>query len=179
MRKTTSIDADDALFIESIYREYHQLMFSVAGRFGLSAADQEDVVSEAMIWFLSNISTLQKIAPEKQQYYIVRAVISVSVNCLRKQKAHLKKRSEGLTDTAQTDISLEEQVILKTELFNVINSIMSLPYKESQCIRLKYLSGCTNAEIAERTGLSENSVNQYIMRARKHIRTTLYSDEES
>lgn len=179
MKKTTSIDADDAHFIESIYREYHQLMFSVAGRFGLSAADQEDVVSAVMIWLLSNINVLQKIAPEKRQCYIAKAVISASINHRKKQKAQLKKQSGGLTDAEQTSTSLEEQVILKTELLKVINGIMSLPDKESQCIQLKYLSGYANAEIAEKTGLSENSVNQYIKRARKHIRTTLYGDEEN
>ena len=72
--------------------------------------------------------------------------------------------------------SIEEQVDLRIRLINVMNSIMSLPEKESQCIRLKYIFGYTNVEIAEMTGLSENSVNQYIKRARDRIRSMLYSE---
>ena len=70
----------------------------------------------------------------------------------------------------------EEIVSLRMELANVLSSIMSLPEKESQCIRLKYLFDRNNAQIAQMTGLSENSVNQYILRARKHIRSLLYGN---
>ena len=178
MGKATPI-ADDTLFIESIYKEYHGLMFSVAGRFGLNTADQEDVVSSVMIWLLDNTNTVREIETEKRQYYIAKAVISKSIDFLRKQKAQQKKPLDGLLDTAQPGISLEDRVVLRTELLNVFNTVMSLPEKESLCIRLKYLSGCTNTEIASATGLSESSVNQYIMRARKHIREALYGNEEN
>ncbi|MCR4622579.1 MAG: sigma-70 family RNA polymerase sigma factor [Clostridiales bacterium] len=174
------LSAEEALFIECIYKEYHVLMFSVSRRFGLKKQDQEDLVSTVMISLMNNATTLRKIPSDEQKYYITRAVISTAINHLKRQKIINKRidSNNSSIDEIKSEIDLEETVILKIELANVISSIMSLSKKESQCIRLKYLFGYNNTEIAERTSLSENSVNQYIMRARKRIRKTMYDGEE-
>ncbi len=178
MKKKAILNNDDALFIESVYKEYCPLMFSVSGRFGLKKSDQEDVISNAMISLMNNAATLKNIASDARRYYIAKAVLSATMNHLKKQGATLKTADKSLSPESEPDFSsvTEEKAMLRIELANVLSSIMSLPEKESQCIRLKYLSDCNNSEIARITGLSENSVNQYILRARKHIRSLLYGN---
>ena len=179
MKHRTALNKKDVVFIESLYREHCLLMFSVAERFGFGIHDQEDVVSTALSSLMNHVDRLREISAEERKYYIRRAVISTSINHLKQQAAQ-QKRIVGDLSTIEhlaDDTDIEEEVMLRIELANVLNSIMTLPEKESRCVRLKYLSGYTNAEIAGVTGLSESSVNQYIKRARKRIR--FMTDDEN
>ena len=178
MKKKVKLNEEQALFIECIYKEYYPLMFSVAKRYGLKKSDQEDVVSNVMVSLMNNAATLKSIPPDERQYYIIRTVISTSINHLKKQSTIIKVSDDHIPPANERDPvpDTEEIVSLRMELANVLSSIMSLPEKESQCIRLKYLFDRNNAQIAQMTGLSENSVNQYILRARKHIRSLLYGN---
>ena len=178
MRSKITLNTEDALFMKCIYQEYCSLMFSVTKRFGLKKADQEDIVSTVLISLMNNAATLKEIPADERKYYITRAVVSACINHLKKQDALHKAVNKNTVSAQDTkpENSIEEQVDLRIRLINVMNSIMSLPEKESQCIRLKYIFGYTNAEIAVMTGLSENSVNQYIKRARDRIRSMLYSE---
>ena len=177
MKSRVRLTTEEALFIKCLYDEYYSLMFSVTKRFGLQKADREDIVSTAMISLMNNTVTLQKLQPEERKYYITKAVISTSINHMKRQDALQKAVSKNAAAgyDLKSEIIIEDQVILKIELMDIIKSIMALPEKESQCIRMKYLLGYNNSEIAGMTELSENSVNQYIMRARKQIRTMLYN----
>lgn len=178
MKKKVKLNEEQALFIECVYKEYYQLMFSVAKRYGFKNPDQEDVVSNVMVSLMNNAATLKSIPPDERQYYIIRTVISTSINHLKKQSTIIKVPDDHIPPANERDpvTDTEEIVSLRMELANVLSSIMSLPEKESQCIRLKYLFDRNNAQIAQMTGLSENSVNQYILRARKHIRSLLYGN---
>ena len=181
MKRRVHLTDEEASFVECLYREYYRLMFSVTRRFDISEHDKQDVISTAMLSLMNNINTLQRKPPDERKYYITRATITASINYLKRlrmDKGKVRGDVSSITEVVSST-DFEEQLLLKIELSNVLNSIMDLPEKEGLCIRYKYLSGYNNSEIASLTGLSENSVNQYIMMARKKIRSMTYESGDS
>ena len=180
MKLRLRLSDEESLFVDNIYKEYHSLIFMIIQKFGIKAPDQEDVASAVTVSLMNNIRTLQEIPSEQRSYYIVRATISTAINFKKKQKRDEDKGGEDLPtiETIPSDLDIEELVIWRIELAQVLNCIKGLSEKENQCIRSRYLMGYNNSEIANITNLSETSVNQYIMRARRKIQMVIYGDEE-
>ena len=69
-----------------------------------------------------------------------------------------------------------EKVELVDELARVWQAIRQLPEKEQQVMYLKYAVELPDEIIAERVGLSVNSIRKYISRAREHIKKMVYAE---
>ena len=174
MRDVTKLYEEDACFIEYLYNEFGKLMFTVARRFTIERMDLEDVVSTTLMALMNNTQTLQALSYEDQKAYIARAVIATSISFLRKCRAKHNKEISidslgGQTADTKTG-NTEDMILLSSELEMVIRTIMQLPDNERRCLQLRYLQNRNNEEIAAITGLSVNSIPQYIKRARTHLR---------
>ena len=181
MRGTAKLHEEDARFIEYFYSKFGKLMFTVARRFTKERMDLEDIVSTTLIALMYNTQTMQALSFEDQKAYTVRAVMTASISFLRKRRTkHSKEVSIDALDSETTDVkigSMEETILLSSELEAVLSSIMQLPENERRCLQLKFLNKRTDEEIAAITGLSVNSIAQYIKRARAHLKI-LYTSRE-
>ena len=72
--------------------------------------------------------------------------------------------------------NVERKVALQDELAYVWKAIGQLPEKERQIMRMKYALEFPDDVIAERVGLSVNSIRKYISRARDHIKAMIYAE---
>ena len=73
-------------------------------------------------------------------------------------------------------LNVERKVELEEELEQVTHAIEQLSQNERDVMRMKYFMEMDDEAIARKTGLSVNSIRQYVVRARKHIKATLYAD---
>ena len=174
MRDVTKLYEEDACFIEYLYNEFGKLMFTVARRFSKERMDLEDIVSTTLLALMNNAQTLKALTYEDQKAYTARAVITASINFLRKRRTKQSREVsidvlDGQTVETRT-CNTEEMILLSSELDTVIRSIMQLPDNERRCLQLKFLKNRNDEEIAAITGLSMNSIPQYIKRARTHLR---------
>lgn len=97
----------------------------------------------------------------------------LSINRLRSVK-RAKAAHDGLAlQTVDSDDSLEESIFYQ-ELVNLLNlTIADLPEKQRQVIELSRNEGLTHQQIAERLGISPNTVNNHITKALRQLKSKI------
>ena len=83
-------------------------------------------------------------------------------------------RSVGTAGFSSDDF--EQKIDLEREIAKVIRAIRQLPDKEQIILRMKFFQKKKDEETARAAGISVNSLRQYISRARKHLKQSLYKE---
>lgn len=173
----TMPDGDDKEYMTRLYEDYFKLMYSVAWKYFKNPSDVDDVVSSSCVALMKYITTLRRLNDAQLQSYITRSVRNTALNALDKQKRLNQKvihpSPEIMEHIASTNDMLA-QIELEEELMSVRTIIATLPEKERLVMKMKFLQGLSDDVIAERIGLSVNSIAKYVSRAREHIRKKLY-----
>lgn len=173
-------DEDDRQYMETLYMEFHRLMFSMAWKFSNIRADVEDIVSDSCVSLLRKIDVLRELDHDALRFYVMTTVRNTAIDRRRKQRARELNVQSMDTEKLQQipeEMNLEGKVLLKEELRCVRNAIALLPKNEREVLRMKFQQGIKDREIAELLDLSENSVRIYVFRARQHLKKMLYKGE--
>lgn len=80
---------------------------------------------------------------------------------------------------SETSVSTMEVFENKQLINHVQHAVQALPDSMKMIFRMKLILGMSNREIAKRTGLSPNSINQYIRRARKLIQIKIQEEVDA
>ena len=91
--------------------------------------------------------------------------------CLNKIRS--RKKSECLDEASDASVEGEYEFDSRTLMDIVWEGATSIPAKCQDIFRLSREEGLTYAQIAERTGLSEKSVEGYMTRALKYMRVAM------
>lgn len=172
-------EGSDRDYMEWLYREHCALMFSVAWKYCKDKAAVEDIVSSGCLSLMRNIPTLRSLEPDKLRVYIVSTIRNTAFNHSAKQKkmnAHTIAASGDTLQSIADTTNIESKVALEDELASVWKAIQQLPEMERKIMYMKYALELPDSVIAERVGLSVNSIRKYISRARSHIKAMIYSE---
>ncbi len=172
-------EGSDRDYMEWLYREYCALMFSTAWKYFRDKADVEDIVSDGCVSLMRNIPALRSLERDKLGVYIVSTIRNVAFNHYAKQKRtsdHTTAAGDEAIQSVADATNVERKVALQDELTYVWKAIGQLPEKERQIMRMKYALEFPDDVIAERVGLSVNSIRKYISRARDHIKAMIYAE---
>ena len=161
----------DSAFVAELYERHAGLMFKMAYGFGLRKEAAEDVVSTAMLRLMRHADTLSSLSPPRLKAYIVTAVRRTAVERVSREALRRRKEREAALD--REDASGADGWLKREELDTVLLAIEKLPEKEKACIKLKFLLGKSDEQIALENGISASSVRKYISRGRKHIRKAI------
>ena len=164
----------DSVFVAELYERHAGLMFKTAYGFGLRKEAAEDVVSTAMLRLMRHADTLSSLSPPRLKAYIVTAVRRTAVERVSREALRRRKEREAALD--KEDASGADGWLKREELDRVLLAIEELPEKEKACIKLKFLLGKSDEQIALENGISASSVRKYIRRGRKHIRKAIGGD---
>ena len=175
-------DDDDRKYMQWLYEEHHRLMLSTAWKYSSEQVDVEDIVSDSIIALIKRIDQLRNMERNALHLYIVSTVRNTAINHFRKERvisAHVFQVEDEIVNQIAAQEGIERKIVLRDELLTTIKIIHALPYNERTVLRMKCLEGLSNSDIAEATGLAQESIRKYLSRAREKIRNALYEMEVS
>ena len=165
---------EDKNKFEQLYTTYKQTMFYVANRILKDEYLSEDVVHQAFLRIIDNLSKIDKIDCHKTKGFIVIIVENIAIDFYRKRKRE-NNISFDKIEIYIEDIKAKDNFILS----DIEEAILKLPINYSTVLRLKYSQGYSNKEVAQILNISEENVRQRISRARKRLTENLNEGGES
>ena len=165
---------EDKSKFEQIYITYKQTMFYSANRILKDEYLAEDVVHQAFLRIIDNLSKIDKIDCHKTKGFIVIIVENIAIDFYRK-----RKREDNISfdkiEIYIEDIKAKDNFILS----DIEEAILKLPINYSTVLILKYSQGYSNKEISQILNISEENVRQRISRSRKRLTEILNEGGES
>lgn len=139
-------------------------MFYVANRILKDEYLSEDVVHQAFLRIIDNLSKIDKFDCHKTKGFIVVIVENIAIDFYRKRKR------ENSISFDEVEIYIED--VKNSDIFilnDLEEAILKLPINYSTVLRLKYSQGYSNGEISEILKISEENVRQRISRGKKRL----------
>lgn len=157
---------------EQLYTTYRQTMFYVANRILKDEYLSEDVVHQAFLRIIDNLSKIDNIDCHKTKGFIVVIVEHIAIDYYRKRKR------ENYISFDEVEIYIDEIKISHNFILSDIEeAILKLPINYSTVLRLKYSQGYSNKEISEILKISEENVRQRISRGKKRLLEILVKED--
>lgn len=155
---------------ELVFRTYHQALLSFARKY-IDADDANDVVENVFVRVWQH--NQQMANAEHLRAFLYRSVYNGCLDFIK-----VSKRAEGryqlIADQAeQSEPAVIQEIIRAEVLAEIYRAINDLPSQCSKVIRMSYLEGMTNSEIAASLDLSEQTVKNHKGRGLKILRDTL------
>ena len=79
------ISPEDKLFFQKFYEENKNFLFYIANQYTTSSADCEDVVQDAIVRLMGNISSIRQLNKNKAAKYIALTVRSTYLDLLKQR----------------------------------------------------------------------------------------------
>lgn len=144
--------AGDPAALEEIFRDLLPMIKSIAGRYS-SCAEYDDLIQTGAIGLLKAIRAFDPNAGAKLTTYAFSMI---------KGEIRHSLRADGNCSTLRDPEALpapDENERTEARLF-IAQLLQSLPQREAELIRARYLLGCTQRETAARLGLSQAHVSK-------------------
>lgn len=159
---------EDRRFLESIYLEYHQLLYAQALKITRNGEEAQDVVSDALMALMKKIDLLKTLPCNKLRAYMVITVKHTAIDLFNRKKR--QRIDDGVTvEDLAGGGSVESRLLEQAGVESIKNAIASLPPREKAVMMMKYFRELSDEEIALETGLRAVSVRVHLSRARKHL----------
>ena len=134
---------------------YARARRAAAAMVGAEAA--EDVASEAVVRALVRWGRVQDYA----ERWVVVVASNLAVDLLRRRRVPVVPAGV---------VRFEDEVV---ERVDVEGLVRRLPARQRQVVALRYLAGCSEAEVAETLGVSLETVGTHLKRARREMRSSI------
>lgn len=167
----------DRRFMHQLFEDEGGLMIGIAMRMLGDRSDAEDVVQEVFLSFCKHLTLLHSLSICSLRGYIVVSIRNACNDALRKRSqrdAHAVYDAQVVIEDMPSDEDcLDDQVIAKANMQELMAAIGQLPEREQYVINAKFLLEKPNQEIAEALGIKPDSVRQYLTNARRRLRRIL------
>lgn len=165
--------SEKRLLLEDVYKKHHDALCFYACRYMSSYSDAEDVVHSVFEKLM-----VKKILPNNEEAicsYIYSSVHNECLNTLSHNNVVQKNIGKMVEKGKEVNSTLEyiDSRIESDFLWEVFNGIERLPKQCSSILKLSYLEGKNNAEIADFMGISINTVKSQKARAKLLLREYL------
>ena len=163
---------DDRDFMITLYTDYYGLMRKHAYQIVEDNSVTEDMIHDACIRLINNISTVRTLKCCVLPAYLVSTIRRVCLNYVIRNNSVKQKEIFGLPedfidDIADKSASVEDSALLQLDIERLEKSISKLPQNYQDVLNFKYLLDMRDDEIAQTIGIQKNSVRQYLTRARR------------
>ena len=172
------ISAEDKVFFQNFYEEYKSFLYYIANKYAQTPADCEDIVQDAAIRLMCNLSSIRDLNKFKTAKYVALTVRSAWLDLIKKRH----DSQEIPLNEALLEYMLEQDPLLSREpsdsKLEVIHLKQSLSPREWMILEGKYLLGYDQEELSKLVGVSPDSIRMTLSRARAKARSILLSDRE-
>lgn len=141
--------------------ESQESLYHVAKTLLRSDADCEDAISETIVKAFSNVHTLREDRYAKT--WLIRILMNECYALMRRDRRIVSM------ETYQR----EEETGQRKDYSELYEAISRLPYEIRLCVILYYLEGYSVKEVAELMEVTESTVKNRLMRARKRLKREL------
>lgn len=169
------ISRDDRIFFERFYQEHKRFMYYTAKKYARTNMECEDIVQEAMIRLLKNISALREIDGCKIQKYIVLTIKASFIDMERKRNREepVNLDDEALEALFKADLINPDEIPDVGAKLEVEKIKSEMGFREWMLLEGKYILGYTHEELGELIGVAPNSVRMILWRAKEKARSIL------
>lgn len=160
-----------------LYQQTYQKSYYVALKYMKQEEEAADVLQDAYIKAFQNLDQLQE--PDKFPGWFSKIVASKALDELRKKKAVLfsQIQTEDSEEVSMEELLVDERVENRPELAMdreetsrlVQEMIAGLSDEQRMCVMMFYIEQMSVKNIAEVTGVSENTVKSQLKYGRKNI----------
>ncbi|ERJ59190.1 sigma-70 family RNA polymerase sigma factor [Sphingobacterium paucimobilis] len=162
---------------EVIFKEYYSRLVFYAKSKVLDMEVAEDVVQDAFVQLINNKTNISEdTSPIAVRNFLYTSIRYTILNRIRRTKVHdtylLLTPREELDDT-----DLEQDIIKVETYFELYKAIDSLPHVCQKVVRYGYLEELSNSEIADKLGITVETVKSHKKRGVKLLlqrMTTLF-----
>ena len=141
--------------------ESQESLYHVAKTLLRSDADCEDAISQTIVKAFSNVHTLREDRYAKT--WLIRILMNECYALMRRDRRIVSM------ETYQR----EEETGQRKDYSELYEAISRLPYEIRLCVILYYLEGYSVKEVAELMEVTESTVKNRLMRARKRLKREL------
>lgn len=146
--------------------ESQESLYHVAKTLLRSDADCGDAISETIVKAFAKVHTLRNDRYGKT--WLIRILINECYAIMRQDK-----RIVSIEDYPQ-----EEKAVQQADYSDLYEAISRLPYEIRLCVSLYYLEGYSVKEVADIMEVTESTVKNRLMRARRRLKNELEPEVE-
>src|SRR5262245_44010367 len=151
---------------EALYRAYWERLYAFAFRYVRSQQDAEDVVQEVFVRIWRGRADW--VPPGAVRNYLYLAVRNAAFDCLH--RAAVARRWRGKTAHLVTVAAIQPDLEAAELGAAVERALADLPPKRSAVCKLRLIEGLSYAQIADRLGICEKTVETQLARGLKFLR---------
>ncbi len=164
-----SIDAFDLL-----YEKYSGKLYSFGLKYLRSTDEAEELVQSVFLKIWENHKILRKESSFKS--YLFTIAYNDICKLFRKRNYNKKFIEETLYENNQHSTQSEESIDYQSVLARVRHIVDKLPEKQRKIFEMSRFEGKSTKEISEEIGLSPGTIDNYISKSLKFIRSRLYNE---
>lgn len=169
--KPLTNDADNrAELIAELFRAHNRALIRFLMNRLRSAEEAADVAQEAYA------RMLQLHSPGTVSYlraFLFKTAANIAIDRLRSQKAEIRRAARGFLDGLATSLPAEQYISDAEELRLTTAYMEELPPQHREALLLSRFEPLSTPEIAKRMGVSERTVQHYIVESLVYIRARL------
>lgn len=156
--------------LEKLMNDYGDSIFRMCYLYLRDYQLAEDAVQETFVKALTSYEKFEHKSSEKT--WLTRIAINCCKNVMRTHWFRVIKNNFEERQTKSSDHMIEDLI----EKDGISNAIMKLELEDRKMIILRYYQELSVKDIAAIIGISENTANQRLFRARKKLKKYLVED---
>lgn len=166
------IQANDRLALNTLFAQYYEKLCRFANTYLRQPPEAEEIVADVFVYLWKNRHQLSIEKNLKSYLYI--SVRHAALAALKRQQPLYEDIDDILLETDFADVATPEQTLVHKELQQHIDlAIGALPHRCKQVFMMSRFDDLTYREIAEILNISENTVENHLVRALGHLRKAL------
>lgn len=167
---------DDEAF-SKFYESYKAPLYDFLSKRTKHTQYIEDIISETFMAAVKNIDSLRD--AQKFEQWLKAIAVNEMYAYIKKESKHSENRMSG--DYSEIAEVVDDETIMLPEDFSadeekkqlVADAVNSLSETQREAIYCYYYMGMSISEIAQTTGVSENTVKSRMLLAKKHLKRRL------
>ena len=152
--------------LRALYAAHYVTMVRMATALLGDATAAEDVVQDA---FLAVDRSLRNVPDAARLAYLRKAVMNGSRSSIRRSRAIKRQPIPTRDDVTMPD----DAAVRHDQQTRVIVALDALPFRQRQCLVLRYYGGLADREVAETLGISLGSAKTHLRRGLDALHDTL------
>ena len=160
---------EDKSKFTQLYNTYKKRMLNYAIKFMGTDTDAEDIVAETFIRIINHIDSVEEVDSSKTENYVLNILKHI---CIDFQREGSRKKHISFDEELEISYSPNEIInydLSKVEFKELQEQIKELPYRYYIVLKLKFVFGYEDKEIAQMLNLKTPSVRKRVERARNML----------
>ncbi len=163
-------DEDQRNELQIFYADNYRRFIHIAMQKVKSNDNAEDVIQEVFSDIADKPEIFFNVPQGERVTYVDVLVRNTAISTFKKERNRTDRLEELDEEIADESVQIEDEALAKVTREELVNYILTLPERQKAVIELRVIMKISVSEIAERLGVSVETVNWHLKTARKNIR---------